>query len=255
MKISALILTSNEEEMIDDCLRQLNFVDEIIVLDQNSRDKTVEIARRYTTHIFKTHQEAFDKNRNTLAKMAKGDWLLYVDADERLNEALVKEIKTAMRNNQHEAYYFPRKNIILGKWLRHTGFWPDYVPRLFKRTRLIKWQGRVHESPQITGDFGYLKTPLSHFTAPNMSQMFEKSTKWAKIEAELFSQNSYPKVTILRVIAAMFFEFFSRFFKKKGFLDGKVGLIESFYQALHKAMIFTYLWELQNDTNKSKGLW
>ena len=138
MKISALILTKDEEEMIDDCLKQLSFADQIIVLDQNSRDKTVGIARKYTKDIFETKEEGFDKNRNTLAKMAKGDWLLYVDADERLNETLVKEIKTAIYEDKYAAYYFPRKNIILGKWLRHTGFWPDYVPRLFRGTNLVK---------------------------------------------------------------------------------------------------------------------
>ena len=245
MKISALILTKDEEEMIDDCLKQLSFADQIIVLDQNSRDKTVGIARKYTKDIFETKEEGFDKNRNTLAKMAKGDWLLYVDADERLNETLVKEIKTAIYEDKYAAYYFPRKNIILGKWLRHTGFWPDYVPRLFKGTNLVKWYGKVHESPQITGNFGYFKMPLSHFTAQSMSKMLNKSIKWAKIEAELSLKDKHPQVTILKVVKGMLFEFINRYFVKKGFLDGTVGLIESIYQAYHKAMVLTYLWELQ----------
>ena len=245
MKISALILTKDEEEMIDGCLKQLNFVDQIIVLDQNSQDNTVQIAKQYTRDIIKTQEEAFDKNRNILAKKAKNDWLLYVDADERLDEDLVKEIKTATRENQYAAYYFPRNNIILGKLLRHTGFWTDYVPRLFKRSKLVKWQGKVHESPQIIGDFGYFKAPISHFTAQSMSEMLKKSIKWAKIEAELSLKNKHPQVTILRIVKAMFLEFISRYFVKKGFLDGTVGLIESIYQAYHKAMVLTYLWELQ----------
>ena len=108
-----------------------------------------------------------------------------------------------------------------------------------------KKEGRVHESPKICGNFGYLKNPLIHLTAQSMSQMFTKSIKWAKIEAKLIFQNNYPKVTILKVIKAISFEFINRFFIKKGFLDGRIGLVESVYQALHKAMILTYLWEMQ----------
>src|SRR3989344_2976305 len=149
MKISALILTNNEQEIIGDCLKQLKFVDEIIVLDQNSQDTTLEIAGQYTDRIYKTATEDFAKNRKTLASFAKGDWLLYLDADERLSQDLIAEIKNAIRRDRYSAFYFPRKNIIFGKWLRHTGFWPDYVVRLIKRSKLVSWQGKVHESPKI----------------------------------------------------------------------------------------------------------
>ena len=170
---------------------------------------------------------------------------MYVDADERIDDNLISEIKRAVNQDKYSAYYFPRKNFILGKWLAHTGFWPDYVPKLFKREKLVKWRGKVHESPEIEGSFGTLKTPLVHLTAESMGQMFKKSIKWAKIEAELSFQANHSQVTILKVVKAIFLEFITRFFVKKGFLDGTVGLIESIYQTLHKAMVLTYLWERQ----------
>ena len=250
MKISALVLTNNEEEMIDDCLAQLDFVDEIIILDQNSQDKTLEIARQYTTHVFKTQEEAFDKNRNTLAKMAKGDWLLYIDADERLTQSLISEIKAVIKQDRYSAFYFPRKNIIFGKWLRYGGWWPDYVPRLFRRSQLIGWEGKVHETPKIRGQFDHFRSPLIHLTARNLSQMLKKSTKWAKIEAELYYKTYRSKVSALKVSKTLFFEFFRRYFTKMGFLDGSVGLIESIYQAFHQAIVLVYLWELQNNAQK-----
>lgn len=257
MKLSALVLTKNEQDMIADCLKQLDFADEIIVLDQNSQDDTVKIAKKYTSQIFQKDL-SFDKARNMLLDIAKGDWFLYVDADERLTPELIREIRskiddkqsfsTNKRSTKISAYFFQRQNIILGKFLKHGGWWPDYVPRLFKRGKLIKWQGRVHESPQIEGEFGYLESPVLHLTARSMGKMLEKSTTWAKIEAELNYEKGAAKVTSSKVVRAIISEFSSRYFIKFGFLDGFVGLVESVYQALHRAMVLTYLWELQNDT-------
>jgi len=247
MKISALVLTKNEEEVIKDCLKQLDFADEIIVLDQNSSDDTKKIAKKYTDKIY-TEYLPFDKARNTLASYAKGDWLLYVDADERLDEDLIEEIKNTIKSSKLSAYYIPRRNMVLGKFLKHGGWWPDYVPRLFRRDKLEKWQGRVHESPQIVGEFGYFKSPITHLTARSMKLMLEKSTRWAKIEAELNFENGAKKVTIPKVIKALISEFTIRYLAKLGFLDGFVGLVESVYQAYHRAMVLTYLWELQNDS-------
>ena len=250
MKISALILTNNEEIMISDCLKQLDFVDELILLDQNSADKTQEIAKRYTKRIYTTKSEAFDKNRNILASLAKGDWLFYIDADERIDQSLIKEIREATNKNHYMAYYFPRKNIIFGIWLKHGGWWPDYVPRLISRSQLINWEGKVHETPKIQGQFGHFKSPLIHLTGRNLSQMLKKSIKWAKIEAELYYKTYCTKVSALKVSKALFFEFFKRYFIKMGFLDGQAGLLESIYQTFHQAIVLVYLWELQNNAQK-----
>ena len=246
MKISALVLTKNEEKIIEDCLKQLSFADEIIVIDQNSQDKTRQIARKYTSKIITTDTTDFDKNRDILAKEAKFPWLFYLDADERVDEILIKEVKSLVNTEKFDAFYFPRKNFILGKWLKHGGWWPDYIPRLFKKSHLITWYGKIHESPKIKGTFGYAKTPITHLTAESLEEMFQKSIKWASVEAKLNFESKYDKVTSFKIIKLSLKEFTKRYFLKMGFLDGTVGLIESIYQALHQAMILTYLWELQN---------
>lgn len=250
MSISALILAKNEEEMIEDCLKQLDFLDEIIVLDTGSKDRTIDIAKKYTKSVIKSSVSDFDKNRTALARMAKSDWLLYLDADERLTQELITEIRQVINKSDYSAFNFPRKNIILGKWLRHGGWWPDYVPRLFKKSKFIEWKGRVHESPIIEGKFGYLKNPIEHFTARNLGQMLEKSIVWGQIESELYNNHKYYKVTIFTIIKAMTYEFLRRFVIKKGFLDGLVGFIESLYQSTHQAIVLTYLWEIQNDVKQ-----
>ncbi|MDO8487441.1 MAG: glycosyltransferase family 2 protein [Candidatus Curtissbacteria bacterium] len=247
MNISALVLARNEEEMIKDCLSQLNFVDEIIILDQGSTDKTRQIAKKYTKKIFTTSYESFAKNREILAAHAKSDWLLYIDVDERFDNEVIEEIKEAIRQQKYQAFYFPRKNIILGKWLRHGGWFPDYVPKLFERGSLKGWTGQVHESPKVDGAFGYFKTPITHLTARNLSSMLGKTIKWAKVEADLAYSANHPRVTITRVIWAAAKEFSGRYFVKLGLLDGFIGFIEAVYQALHRAITLVYLWETQNN--------
>lgn len=250
MKISALLLVKNEEEIIEDCLKQLEFADEIIVLDQQSSDQTEQIARKFTKNVFRTESEDFAKNRNLLANFAKGEWLLYMDADERLSGDLISEIKETISEAKYQAYYFARKNFILGCEMRHGGWWPDYAPRLFRKKNFIKWTGVVHESPKISGKFGHMTNPLIHKTARSVTKMLEKSIKWAKVEAKLNHDANRSKVTIPKAIKAGIFEFINRYFFKKAFLDGVIGLIESIYQALHATIVLTYLWELQNKTKE-----
>ena len=250
MKISALVLTRNEEELIGPCLAQLSFADEIIVCDQNSTDKTCEIAQKYTKNIIRSNSDDFSQNRNLLAKQAKGDWLLYVDTDERLDHKLTSEIKEITASGSFAAFYIARKNIILGKWLRHGGWWPDYAPRLFKKKSLIGWEGKVHETPKVDGEFGYLKIPLEHLTARSLSQMFAKTIRWAHIEAELNLQAKSSPVSIMKITKSILTEFFNRYFTKMGFWDGQIGLVQAIYQALHQAIVLTYIWEMQNTTEK-----
>lgn len=249
-KLSALILTKNEQGMIKDCLAQLDFADEVIVLDQNSQDATREIASKFTDKIIQAKQEDFSINRNQLADRATGEWLLYVDADERLTPELTAEIRKSIRTNQYSAYYIPRRNFILGKWLKHGGWWPDYVPRLFKKSQLTGWHGAVHESPQIKGRYGYMTNPITHLTARSLDLMLQKSIKWAKIEAVLHSQRGQSSVTIFKVIKYSTGQFFYRYIVKLGCLDGILGLISAIYQAIHGAIIMVYLWEIQNDTKR-----
>lgn len=249
-KISALVLAKNEQDMIGEALSQLKFADEIIVLDQDSHDKTVQIAKKYTKNIITSKDNAFDKNRNILAQEAKGNWLLYIDADERLTHDTVEELQQVIESDEHSAFFFPRQNYILGKFQKHGGWWPDYVPRLFKKADFLGWTGEVHESPKTRGSFGYLKNPIIHKTARSISMMLDKSTKWAQIEAQLYYESTNPMVTPARVIRFSISEFLKRYLLKLGFLDGKIGLATAVYQAIHNAMILTYLWEIQNESQK-----
>lgn len=252
LPISALILAKNEQDMIEGCLKQLNFVDEIIVLNQSSQDNTANIARRYDAKILDSKIEDFAHNRNILAKAAKNNWLLYLDCDERLTDVNIKEIEESMKDNSFSVYYFPRKNFILGHFSKHGGWWPDYVPRLFKAADLVAWEGEVHESPKIKDKIGYMHNPIIHYTARTISLMLTKTIKWAEIEANLRFQAGQKEVKIANIAKTMTFEFINRYFAKLGFLDGRFGLIQSLFQALHQAAVLTYLWEKQHNFSKKE---
>jgi len=251
MNISALILAKNEEDMIADCIKQLSFANEVIVLDQDSSDATVSISEKLGAKVYKSQNESFATNRNELKEKSSHEWILYMDTDERLTKSTVEEILEKIKDqNAAAAYYFPRKNIMLGKWLRHGGWWPDYTPRLFKKSKLSKWTGSVHESPTVDGSIAFAKNPITHLTARSVSRMLAKSVRWAKVEAELNYKANAHKVTKIKVLKAMVKEFTRRYVIKMGCMDGKIGLIQSIYQSLHAAMVLTYLWEIQNKSEE-----
>jgi len=247
MKLSAIIITKNEQVMLPECLKTLDWADEIVVVDSQSQDRTVNIAKNVGAKIISVPSGTdYSTARNLGLAAAKGNWILYIDADERVSPQLKREIISAARNNPGEtSYKVPRKNIMLGMWLKHGGFWPDYAHRLFSKDALIKWTGKLHESPTTKGTINKLKNPLTHYTARTISSALTKSAHWAPIEAKLLLGANASRVTWWRVIKVFKSKFFQVYIKRKGFLDGTRGLILAFIQAHHQASILVNLWQFQ----------
>jgi glycosyltransferase involved in cell wall biosynthesis len=242
MKLSILILTKNENEMIEDCLRSVAFGNEIIIIDSRSTDQTRETAQKYTDKIFTIEWSNFAEARNDAREKAHSEWILYLDADERITPKLQEEIvKIINSESKFNGYFINRDNFYLGKK------WPtqDKVQRLFKKDKLIKWYGELHETPEIKGEFGTLENPLVHFTHRNLSQMLEKTIVWSDIEAKLRFNVNHPKVTWWRLLRVMTTEFYNYYIKQKGFKAGVIGLIESFYQSFSIFITYVKLYELQ----------
>lgn len=255
MKSSVIIITKNEEKMIKDCLESVKWADEIIIVDSGSKDKTLEIARKYTNKIYTYKKGSFSDWRNFGLEKAKGEWVLYIDADERITPALRTEIKYKILNIKNiNAYAIPRRNVLLGKEIRYGGWFPDYVKRLFRRDKLLKWKGRLHEEPIFEGELDHLKEPMIHITHRNLSSMIEKTREWSKIEAELLYQAGHPPVTWWRLLRVMLTEFWYRGIKKQGWRDGTVGWIEIFFQMFSRFITYARLWERQNNIKYQKFL-
>lgn len=247
MRLSVIVLTLNVKDVLGGCLDSVKWVDEIIVVDSCSRDQTLKIARSFTSKIFSHELTSFAAQRNWGWKKARGDWVFYVDADERVSRQLRQEIEKTIAQDSPEqsAYRMPRANYVLGKRASHGGFWPDYVTRLFKKEDFKKWQGKIHESPQFAGELGTLKEPLVHLAHRSIQEGVVKSARWTRMEAELFAKTGHPPVTWWRLLKVMVWEFGYRYLRLQGFRDGFVGFLEAFIQAWNRFLVYTQLWEMQ----------
>lgn len=245
--MGVVVAARNEEDNIGDCLKSVKWVDEIILVDTGSTDKTNKIAKKYNAKIVRYKKGSYSDWKNEGTKHIDSDWILFLDADERADAKLIKEILKIVdgEDNKYSCFAIPRRNIILGKELKHGGWWPDYVIRLFKRDSFNKWEGILHEQPIYEGKLGYLNSPLLHEKHDNFEDMVKKTNKWSDVEAQLMFNANHPKMNILRFITAMWREFYLRMIRKAAFLDGSEGIIYAMYQVWSRFVSYAKLWELQ----------
>ncbi len=245
-KISAIVIAKNEENMIVDCLESLSFCDEIVLVDSGSEDRTREIAEKMGAKVFSLPENDFSKLRNFGLEKAKEEWVLYVDADERITDELRESIKyyvLNIKNNNFGAYKIKRKNFYFGK---HEWPYIEYLERLFRKDTLEGWYGRLHESPKVNGKIGAMSGYLLHYTHRDLSSMLKKTIEWSKIEAELRYKSGHPKMSWWRFPRVMAAAFFNSYFIQGGWKVGTIGLIEGIYQAFSIFITYARLWELQN---------
>lgn len=242
IKISGVVIAKNEENTIADCLDSLSFCDEVIVIDSGSDDRTLEIAKKMGAKVFTLKTSDFSELRNVGFHKANGSWILYVDADERVTTSLRDNIKFQISNFKYDAYRVHRKNFYLG-----NNEWPyiERIERLFKKDKLEKWIGQLHESPVTRGTIGELDGYLLHYTHRGLTSMLEKTIKWSRIEAELRYNKGHPKMTWWRFPKVMLFSFFDYYLRQGGWRIGTAGLIESMYQSFSIFITYARLWELQ----------
>lgn len=245
--ISVIILSYNEEEVIEDALKSVHdFADEIILVDSISTDDTVKIAKKYNAKIAVRKLVSFSEQRNIGMEEAKGDWIYFLDADERLTPDFIKEAKEIIfsydASSSIAGYYVNRKTFYLDRdW-----HFSDRVQRFFYAKKLKGWHGIVHETPTIDGKYGVISSPILHFTHRNLEQMLEKTNKWSDYEAELRFSAHHPEMSWWRFPRIMVPEFFRAYIKQGGYKNGTEGLIESIYQAFSMFITYAKLWELQN---------
>ena len=256
-EISVIIISKNNENLIGDCLESVTWADEIIIVDNGSTDKTLEIAKSFGSNIIEVKGGNYSIWRNAGAKKASSNWLLYVDTDERVTSELKKEIQLIINPQplaigQYVAYAIPRKNNLLGHEMKYGGWWPDYVLRLIKKEVLIRWEGVLHEQPAIKGlpagrqgKVGKLKNPLIHISHRSLTEMIDKTNTWSEVEAQLLYKSKHPQMTWWRFFSVAAREFWYRAILKLGFLDGPIGIIEIIYQMYSRMITYAKLWELQ----------
>lgn len=244
IKLSGVVITKNAENLIADCLDSLSFCDEIVIIDNKSEDRTVDIVKKMGAKVVEYSSDDFSDMRNMGIKKAIGEWLLYVDADERVTAALAADIKYQISNIKYAAFRVKRKNFYFGN---HEWPYIEHLERLFKKDKLEGWYGKLHESPKIKGKIGELDGYLFHYTRRSLSSMLEKTIEWSKIEAELRYKSGHPKMTWWRFPRVMLTAFFEFYIRQGGWKVGSVGLIESLYQSYSIFVTYARLWEMQQE--------
>ena len=242
-KISVTIITLNEEANICACLESVQWVDEILVSDSGSSDRTVEICQEYGAKVFNDGWLGFGKQKNLIAGKAKNNWILNIDADERVTSDLRKEIESVLNNGGCNGYNIPRKNFFGERWIKYCGWYPDYNLRLYKKDKGQFNERTVHEAVQIEGRAGCLKASLEHYTYKDISDYLKRMDRYSALAAEeMFKKGC--KAGYFDILFRPLFTFLKMFFLQKGFLEGYIGLMLSGLYSAYTFSKYTKLWEI-----------
>ena len=255
MKVSVVISAYNEEEKIEKCLSSVkDLADEIIFVDNSSTDGTVKIARKYTDKIFiRKNNLMLNVNKNFGFTKATSDWILSLDADEQVTPELASEIMQLSESEAISGYFIPRKNIIFGKWIRHTGWYPDFQLRLFRADKGRFAEKQVHEMISLVGATEHLKNPMEHLNYENITQFLNKMVRTYTVsEAENLMSQGY-KYNSLDLVRMPLSEFIKRYFAERGYKDGMHGLVLSLLQGFYHFVVFLRLWEANNYPDEKDG--
>lgn len=243
--ITAIIIAKNEAEMIVNCIDTLRWCDDILVVDSLSTDDTAMLAETAGARVVEFHHPSMAKMRNEALKRVKTDWVIYVDADERVTPTLAKEIMVQLETSDAAALQMIRQNIHYGKIFNHGGWQDDTIARAFKKELFQEWFGDIHESPRFSGNVVRLQSPLIHLTHRNTLDGLRKTISWTPIEAELLHKANTPPVKLRTILRKGVMEFVRRGILKGGSKDGMEGWIEAVVQGMNRMLVYIQLWELQ----------
>ncbi len=253
--ISACIICCNEESNIRRCLESVWWADEIVVVDSFSSDRTVAIAREYTQRVYQHRWLGYIGQKALTKRLAKGPWVLFVDADEEVSDRLRREIAGLFEAGVSEAtagFEFPRMVWYLGRWIRHGEWYPDVKLRLFRKDRGECVGAEPHERVDVKGGVRRLRSPLLHYTYDDLADQVNTLNRFSSIS----SRSRYEAGTRMALPRMLFhppFRFFRSYILKRGFLDGIPGLIIAQAASFGTFVKYAKLWELQRTNRRSGG--
>ncbi len=248
-RISAVLIALNEEANLPECLDSLRFCDEIVLVDGGSRDATIRIARERGVRVTERPFDDFASQKNHAMETATGDWLFFVDADERPTPELAREIVREISFGRRDAFRFPRKNRIFGRWMKNGANAADRPVRLVRKGK-ARFEGAVHERLVVSGSVGDLRSPLLHHSTPDVSAYMRKLIAYTRLESktrrdrgDVFRESDLRKKPLLR--------FFQIAFLKKGLLDGVEGFFLCVFSAYYDFVSAAVRWEEEDRSRKS----
>jgi glycosyltransferase involved in cell wall biosynthesis len=250
--LSAIIITKNEERNIRECLSSVRWVDEVVVVDGGSTDKTVEVAKDMGAKVFIRSWEGYGAAKIFALAQCSGNWILWLDADERVTKELAEEIQHLVRqeDSDYAGYEASRKAYFLGRWIKHCGWYPGFVIRLFRREAGKFTENKVHERLEVNGKVGRLRSDLLHYTDPNLFHYFEKFNRYTSLAAEELAQQG-QKFGLTQLIVRPIWQFLKMYVVQRGFLDGFHGFILCVLSSSYVFTKYAKLWELSSDRKRS----
>jgi len=248
-KISVVINTLNEAEKLPKAVGSVKgLADEIVVVDMESDDGTIEVAKKLGAKVY-THKRIgyVEPARNFGIAKTKGEWILVLDLDEELSNGLLKKLKAEVKNPKADYYSIPRKNIIFGKWIKHSRWWPDYKIRFFKKG-FVSWNETIHSVPMTQGKGLDLppkeELAIIHQNYQTIEQYLERMNRYSSIQAEELMKNGY--VFAWRdLLSKPLNEFLSRYFAGEGYKDGVHGLALALLQGFSETVLYLKIWQKQ----------
>lgn len=245
-KVSVIIITKNEEENIEACLESVKWADEVIVVDSGSTDKTVELAKKFTDKVIFNEWKGYAEQKNYALQLAKNDWVLSLDADERVTEKLRDEILNSDLNN-FDGYRIKRDNYFLDKLIRGCGWGNDYQLRLFKKSKTTLTKRLVHEGFAVEGRVDKLDNALKHYSYRNFKDAFDKINHYSTLEA--IEKQHRKNVNFFTILSTPVIAFLQHFIFRKGYIDGFYGILVSLLHSYTKLQVQLKIWELNNSEN------
>jgi len=248
MKISATIIVRNEEDNIANVCETVSWVDEIVIVDSDSSDKTVEIARRYTDKIFDREFKGYKDKHEYADAQTTGDWIFWIDADERVTTELreaILALKNKADNELADGYRIARKTWYLDRWIKHSGWYPDYQMRLYRKDKSY-WDGVApHQTARVDGRVETLDGEFLHYTKRSLSEHARVTDSYATLAAEHIA-NGGRKIGAFGIVSNAIAAFFRTYIFKQGFRDGVPGLIIAGFTAYGVFLKCAKVWEHNN---------
>lgn len=252
--LSAILITKNESLNLEDCLASLQgLVDEIVIVDTNSEDNTIEIAKRYNAIISQpTDWPGFGPQKNRALALATKEWVLSIDADERLTPELIAEIKICLQNpGETNCFSMPRSSYYCGRFMKHSGWYPDYVDRLFRRRTAVFSDHLVHERLLPTGKISRLSNPLLHYSYRNFEQVLSKVNSYSTAGAKQAFEAG-KTATLASAIGHGLWAFIRTYIVRRGFLDGAYGFALALSNGQTSYYKYLKLWHLCQASRQNK---
>jgi glycosyltransferase involved in cell wall biosynthesis len=252
-RLSAAIITKDEEANIERCLKALSFADEIVVVDSGSTDRTIEICKQYGCRVVRTGWMGFGRNKQMAVDSASNDWVLSIDADEEVTPELAREIEAVLSGDSIRSGYKIRwLSCYLGKWIRHSGWGSKYKLKLFDRTKGRFTDDMLHETVNLDGEAGRLKAVLRHYTYPDLDAVARKAQAYADMAAgEMYSEGK--RASLADAYLHAFWTYLKTLFFNLGFLDGWMGHVLATNTAYAVFLKYLRLWEKGRNSGDPKG--